>query len=406
MSGISGISTSHKAISDRAMNSKRRVANRTLKELEEKMKKQRSPSKTRDRRKSAARTGSTVVQSPNDPATASVIDDVIMVNIAQRIRAPKHLNAPERIRGATVDEILLEEAFSPAAHREIYHTPETEGPKQKSIPTVSSDSFSFKTLIADAQMMATACRRSGLKDGEGIALYKLGVLQDNMLKYEEAIKAYKNYLKICEELDDSRGVALACNCIGVDYQKLAELVRLSDTAQYFKLLHRSLSFHKRHLSSTDLTGKFVACSNCGLVLAATEDYDEAIQYHKQALTVALQLKDKLMQSVAMGNIGYVGQRQGNYETAKEAISQHVDLAKSLGDAAAQSKGYQALGCFASAQREYEQAIDCFEVSHALAKSNACPGLAKVAKCYIGAARGNDRFESEMAKLAEKLRDQL
>ena len=68
--------------------------------------------------------------------------------------------------------------------------------------TKTSDKFGFDTLIADARMMvggylgippctnvrstrkvkaplntmqATACRRSGLKDGEGIALYKLGM---------------------------------------------------------------------------------------------------------------------------------------------------------------------------------------------------------------------------------------
>lgn len=45
-----------------------------------------------------------------------------------------------------------------------------------------------------------------------------GVLLDNTSKHEEAIKAYTKYLQICEELSDSRGVALATNCIGVDYQ--------------------------------------------------------------------------------------------------------------------------------------------------------------------------------------------
>lgn len=45
-----------------------------------------------------------------------------------------------------------------------------------------------------------------------------GVLLDNTSKYEEAIKAYTKYLQICEEMGDTRGVALATNCIGVDYQ--------------------------------------------------------------------------------------------------------------------------------------------------------------------------------------------
>jgi len=232
------------------------------------------------------------------------------------------------------------------------------------------------------------------------------VLLDNTSKHDEAIKAYTKYLQICEKLGDTRGVALAANCIGVDYQIMAKPLLLVDAAQHFKLLNRALENHKRHLAVTDLTGKFVALSNAGLTLTAMEDYDKAIQHHQKALTVSLQLKSKIMQSVAMGNIGYVGQLQGEYETAKQAITQHVDLAKSLGDHAAQSKGYQVLGCFASAQRDYVQAIDCFEVSHALAKAHGCPGLVKVAKCHIGAARGNERFEAEMHNLAKRLRAEL
>jgi len=386
------------------MNSKRRTANRTLKELEQKQRKKKPSKKNRspksDKRKSS-------VQKPaSDIPIDSVIDNVLQVNQPQRIKAPQSLNAPARLQGATIDDELLMKAFSPAAHRDIYHVPDTELPKQMSTVTTTSDKFGFDTLIADARMMATACRRSALKDGEGIAQYKLGVLLDNTSKHEEAIKAYTKYLQICEELGDTRGVALAANCIGVDYQIMAKPLRQIDAAQHFKLLHRALDNHNRHLAVTDLTGKFVALSNAGLTLTAMEDFDNAIQHHQKALTVSLQLKNKLMQSVAMGNIGYVGQLQGEYETAKQAITQHVDLAKSLGDHAAQSKGYQVLGCFASAQRDYVQAIDCFEVSHALAKAHGCPGLVKVAKCHIGAARGNDLFEAEMNKLAKRLRAEL
>lgn len=402
MNGIAGISTTHQPISNRAINSKRRTANRTLKELEQKQRKK----KSKDRSLRTNKQNSSVQKPDSDVAIDSVIDSVLQVNQPQRIKAPQHLNAPERLQGTTIDQELLMKSFSPAAHREIYHTPDTDLPKQKSTVTTTSDKFAFDTLIADVRMMATACRRSGLKDGEGIAQYKLGVLLDNTSKHEEAIKAYAKYLRLCEELGDTRGVALAVNCMGVDFQIMAKQVRLIDAAQHFKLLNRALDNHKRHVTVTDLTGKFVALSNCGLVLTAMEDYEPAIQYHQKALTVSLQLKNKLMQSVAMGNIGYVGQLDGDYESAKEAIAQHVDLAKSLGDHAAQSKGYQVLGCFASVQQDYELAIDCFEVSHQLAKDHGCPGLVKVAKCHIGAARGNDRFEAEMEKLATRLRGEL
>ena len=206
---------------------------------------------------------------------------------------------------------------------------------------------------------------------------------------------------------------------------MAKPLRLVDAAQHFKLLNRALENHNQHLAVTDLT----VCNPClllqhprscvwpaietGQVCGAIECWSDAdcngglrqslllqrelgwervsapqlpqrmhtivrllctsqqaIQHHQKALTVSLQLKSKIMQSVAMGNIGYVGQLQGEYETvsrwiewtrkhclvvrghasywitqppslilrkAKQAITQHVDLAKSLGDHAAQSK---------------------------------------------------------------------
>ena len=62
----------------------------------------------------------------------------------------------------------------------------------------------------------------GLTQIQTVAPLKLsvmsGVLLDNTSKHEEAIKAYTKYLHLCEELGDTRGVALAANCIGVGYQ--------------------------------------------------------------------------------------------------------------------------------------------------------------------------------------------
>jgi len=90
----------------------------------------------------------------------SVIDTELQVNQPQRIKAPQHLNAPERLQGATIDEELLMKAFSPAAHRDIYHMPDTELPKLPSTVTTTSDKFGFDTLIADARMMvAGVCWR-------------------------------------------------------------------------------------------------------------------------------------------------------------------------------------------------------------------------------------------------------
>ena len=87
--------------------------------------------------------------------------------------------------------------------------------------TDSTDGFAFKSKMADAQLLATASRRAGDRAGEGLAFFRLALLQDNLKKYRDAIRAYKKYLGVCERLDDQPGVALALNCIGVNLQILA-----------------------------------------------------------------------------------------------------------------------------------------------------------------------------------------
>jgi tetratricopeptide (TPR) repeat protein len=71
-------------------------------------------------------------------------------------------------------------------------------------------------------MLAFACKRAGKTRDEGRAYYSMGVLYDNIGKYEKAIEFYGQFLNVCKSIGDVHGEALAYNCIGVDYQLLAE----------------------------------------------------------------------------------------------------------------------------------------------------------------------------------------
>ena len=84
----------------------------------------------------------------------------------------------------------------------------------------------------------------------------MGVLQDNIGKYLSAIKQYQNFLVICKSIGDIHGEALAYNCIGVDYQLIAE-----EDSKYF---HKAIEFHNKHEEIADVNGKFLACINLGL----------------------------------------------------------------------------------------------------------------------------------------------
>jgi tetratricopeptide (TPR) repeat protein len=81
---------------------------------------------------------------------------------------------------------------------------------------------STKRRLKDYEMLAFACRRAGKIRDEGRSYYSMGVLYDNIMKYQKAVECYDKFLQVCKSIGDSHGEALAYNCIGVDYQMLAE----------------------------------------------------------------------------------------------------------------------------------------------------------------------------------------
>lgn len=75
--------------------------------------------------------------------------------------------------------------------------------------------------LKDYELLAFACRRAGKQRDEGRAYFSMGILYDNLGKWQKAIDAYKKFLAVCKSINDMHGEGLAYNCIGVDYQFLA-----------------------------------------------------------------------------------------------------------------------------------------------------------------------------------------
>jgi hypothetical protein len=67
------------------------------------------------------------------------------------------------------------------------------------------------------------------------------------------------------------GEALAYNCIGVDYQKLAEMNP--------KFYEDSIQFHQKHKEIADIAGKFLAHVNLGIIYNLTGDNEKASINH-------------------------------------------------------------------------------------------------------------------------------
>lgn len=89
-----------------------------------------------------------------------------------------------------------------------------------------------KTTIQDYKTLAFACQRAGKLRQEGHAYYNMGVLYDNEGKHKQAIAAYKKFLNISRRMGDTKGEALALNCLGVCSSRLGSEEGLREAIEY------------------------------------------------------------------------------------------------------------------------------------------------------------------------------
>lgn len=127
----------------------------------------------------------------------------------QRIELPLFFNTPCRIKSSNV-------------HNRLNNTTHENSDKLNDEKVDTGVYVSTMRRLKDYEMLAFACRRGGKIRDEGRSYYSIGVLYDNIQKYQKAVESYEKFLQVCKSIGDSHGEALAYNCIGVDYQMLGE----------------------------------------------------------------------------------------------------------------------------------------------------------------------------------------
>lgn len=101
-----------------------------------------------------------------------------------------------------------------------------------------------------------------------------GMLNEILGNYNEAVGAYKKYLKNSKDSSDNKGVAQAYGCLGSSYAAL----------QNWKL---SISFHEQYVNLATKSGDLKMLSIANEMLADTymlkEDFESAVKYYEAML---------------------------------------------------------------------------------------------------------------------------
>jgi tetratricopeptide (TPR) repeat protein len=264
----------------------------------------------------------------------------------------------------------------------------------------SYNRLAARKRLKDYAILSFACKRAGKSRDEGRAYYSTGVLYDNLGKFKVAITHYKKFLQVCKAIGDVHGEALAYNCIGVNYQKMAE-------AGETKFYKDAIDFHLKHKEIADVAGKFLAHVNLGIIYNALDDQEKSSINHQFALRYAIQMSSLAGQSVAVGNLGNLGSiskvaSYANNEKLQMFVERYLELSSELKYRKGEGSAHMQLGQLKTQKGDYDNSTKHFYRAMKIAEQTGDDNTKTEAKCLFGMANANLKWDKHQSEIIDKV----
>ena len=135
--------------------------------------------------------------------------------------------------------------------------------------------------------------------------------------------------------------------------------------------NQAIEYYKQYLSIAkelgDRADEGRTYDNLGMVYQTLDDFNQAIEYFKQHLSIAKELGDRADEGSAYNNLGMAYHKLGDFNQAIEYHKQHLSIAKELGDRADEGLTYNNLGLVYLKLGDLNQVIEYFEQYLSIAK---------------------------------------
>ena len=134
-------------------------------------------------------------------------------------------------------------------------------------------------------------------------------------------------------------------------------------------------------------GEGKAYTNLGLAYYSLCDYQKAIEFHQQSLSIAKEIGDKGPEGNVYTNLGLAYHSLGDYQKAIEFHQRFLSIAKEIGEKGSEGKAYNNLGAAYGCLGDYQKAIEFHQQSLSIAKEIGEKGLEGKAYANLGVAYG-------------------
>jgi len=152
------------------------------------------------------------------------------------------------------------------------------------------------------------------------SLNEIGNIYNGQKNYKYALKYQLQSLKIKEEIRDSVSIGYSFNDIGISYMLLGKL----DSAKYYygKTLQLAIETKNKHIESS-------ANINFAELCKQEKKYKEGIEYANKGYVLAKEIQDAGMIQGSIQLLGYFYEKTGDKDQSISFLRQYIDFTDSL-----------------------------------------------------------------------------
>ena len=227
------------------------------------------------------------------------------------------------------------------------------------------------------------------------AHHNIGVLLNNLKRYDEAEEAFRRSIEIGVQLGDERGVAMALNSLGGVLQRQG---RFDEAEKEFR---DSIEIDEK---LGNKRGMAMTLNSLGGVLQRQGRFEAAEDTFRRSIEIGVELGDERHLAMALNSLGGVLQRQGRFEAAEDTFRRSIEIGVELGDERHLAMALNSLGGVLQRQRKFEEAEDTFrrsiEIGVELGDER---GLAMALNSLGGVLQRQRKFEEAEEEWREAIR---
>jgi len=218
--------------------------------------------------------------------------------------------------------------------------------------------------------------------------------------YVKAIDSYQKYLKLMEELGDTKGIASAMGNIGSLYIELKE---------YSKALGYQLRCLKLVQQTGNLQGVAAALNNISIIYTNLKDYRQAIDYAEKSIGMYDMIKDGYGIASANANIGNLYVDQKMYEKALPYSLKALEYANKEGYTQLAITTGAEIGHAYHALKKIDLALKYLREAEKLLKQEPEPSAIVMVNQFLSEVlqdKGNFKEAFKYYEIYQRLRDSL